>query len=132
MITFSRTTTLNTEERKMLGKAITVSDITLGEILEQVDDNQGTLYLAHDKEALMAVIYFQQYGNTLTIRALGGVEFKNWCIELQEFIISLLREHKIPRFQILARYGWHKYCPKLKFEGCLYSYGIGGGLQPSS
>lgn len=126
MITFSKTKTLNKEERELAKTSVIPSEMGVGELLEIAEEDLGTLYTIYDDDKLLGVALYIQYGGLLNLRRLSAIEhsFKDWCSELQEFTISLMREHGIRHFQILSRYGWHKYCPKLVFEGCLYSFDL--------
>lgn len=124
MIRITQTKTLDAEARALLRTSLS-DDLTLGEILEQTEDNQGTLYLIHT-DRLVGVAYFQVFGDILNLRSLAAEKnnIKEWAAEFQDFVVSLMREHNIPRFIIYSRMGWHKLFPKLSYEGSVYTFNL--------
>lgn len=100
-----------------------LEDTSIGEILEQVEDNQGTLYLVMNGEKLKAVTYFQQFGDILNLK-LSGEDLKDWALEFQAFVIELMQTHSIPKLVVMSRKGWHRVFPMLNFEGAIYTFSL--------
>ena len=128
MIQITETKTLKLEEREFLKRAL--EELTIGEVLEQVEDNQGTLFLIKT-DKLVGIAYFQVFGEILNLRCLSGVDTKEWAEEFQEFVIELMRKYRIPHFVIYSRKGWNRMFPKLKFEGAIYSFHLDSENQAS-
>lgn len=126
MIRFSETKTLSVEQRTLLKRGL--SGITIGELLEQVEDNQGNLFLVHDDEELVGVFYVQVFDEVLTVRTMSGKRLKTWSLAMEDFLVTKMQEYSLKEFWIFSRRGWNKFFPRLKFEGAVYSFKMGGGL----